>query len=140
MTFKPYPKQKSTITSKEYREEYLSNVQKKSKYKNVKQEYNGVMYDSKLEAKYAQELDFLIDAGEVEKWERQVKLGLSVHGTHVTNYYIDFKVYKPDGEIEYVEVKGYKTGVWMIKWQLLLAVFKTPDSPIEDYATLKIIK
>ncbi len=40
-----------------------------NKYGAVKQTYGDYAYDSKLEAKYAFELDILIKAGEVEKWD-----------------------------------------------------------------------
>ena len=129
-----------TITAKTYREEYLSKTRKKGKYHNVRQEYNGVIYDSKLEAKYAQELDFRIDAGQVVKWERQVKLELKVYGNHVTNYFIDFKVYNADGTIEYVECKGMKLPLWIMKWQLLLALSGTNDDPLEPGAELKVVR
>ena len=142
MTFntRPYSKEQSTMSSKAYREKYLSKDRKKGKYHNVSQMYNGHKYDSQLEAKYAQELDYRIDAGEVIKWERQVKLDLRVHGHHVTNYFIDFKVYHSDGTIEYVEVKGYQQPLWVVKWQFLLAIHGTQDSPIEPEAELTVMK
>lgn len=44
-----------------------------NKYRNIKSEYNGVVYDSKLEAKKAWELDLLLRAGEIRDLERQKK-------------------------------------------------------------------
>ena len=35
-------------------------------------DYNGAVYDSKLEAGYAQELDLRIRAKDLKSWERQV--------------------------------------------------------------------
>lgn len=98
----------------------------KNKYGATKQHYNGYSYDSKLEASYAQELDWLIKANEIERWERQFKLSLDVNGIHICNYYVDFKVYYIDGRIEYHEVKGYETDVWKMKWKLSHALY--PDN------------
>lgn len=133
----PYSKQQSTISAKTYREQYLSQTKKKNKFNAVKQIYKDKKYDSTLESKYAQDLDWRIDAGEVERWERQVKLDLTVNGVHITNYFIDFKVYYPDGSVEYVEVKGVKTAAFIIKWKLLLAL---KDEILEPGAELLIVK
>lgn len=97
-----------------------------NKYKAKKQTYNGYSYDSKLEASYAMELDLLIKAGEVDKWERQHKISIDINGVHICNYFIDFKVYFVDGRIEYHEVKGYETDVWKLKWKLSKALY--PDN------------
>jgi hypothetical protein len=51
----------------------------KSKYKAVKQSYNGYSYDSKLEANYAAQLDLLIKAKEVDRWDRQYKISIDVN-------------------------------------------------------------
>ena len=135
--FKPYPKEKSTITAKEYREQRFKYSKKKSKYNNQSVWYDGNKYDSKLECKYAQDLDYRVKINEVERWERQVKLDLKVNGIHITNYYIDFKVFYPDGGIEYVEVKGLEMRDWKLKWSLLQA---TRDEVLEPGAELLIVK
>lgn len=134
---KSYSKEQSTISAKTYREEYLSHTKKKNKYGAKKQDYNGKKYDSNLECRYAQELDFRIDAGEVKKWDRQVKLDLSVNGVHITNYFCDFRVELKDGTIQYVEVKGVLTDSFRIKWRLLLAL---KDQILESRAELIMVK
>lgn len=93
------------------------------KYKNVKQEHNGIVYHSKKEAGYAAELDLRKKAGDILEWERQVKISLDVNGFHICNYYIDFKVLHNDGTIEYVEVKGFETDEWRLKWKLFEALY-----------------
>lgn len=97
----------------------------RNKYNAVRQTYNNYNYDSKLEAKYAYELDLRIKIGEVEYWERQHKLRLNVNGIHICNYYVDFKVIFTDGRIEYHEVKGVETILWRIKWRISKALY--PD-------------
>lgn len=94
---------------------------KKSVYKN---DY----YDSGFEGNYAKELDLRLYAGEIIKWERQVKIPLIVNGYHITNYYIDFIVYYPDGTKEYVETKGLASEAWKIKWKMFEALYsELPD-------------
>lgn len=97
----------------------------RNKFNAKKSTYNGYHYDSKLEASYAIQLDWLKKAGEIKKWERQHKIDITINGIHVCNYYIDFKVYYPNGCIEYHEVKGFETDLWRIKWRLAKAMY--PD-------------
>lgn len=117
----PYPKKHSSMSAKTYREEYLSNTRKKAKYNNVKQQYNGRMYDSKLEAKFAQELDYRKEAGEIKEIIPQYKIELrGLTGQRVCRYYVDFKVINADNSVTYYEVKGAVTFLWKLKWELTL--------------------
>ena len=66
--------------------------QKLSKYKNQRSTYDGYTYQSKLEAEYAQQLDWMLKAKEIKSWRRQVPLELRVNGHLVTTYRVDFEV------------------------------------------------
>lgn len=94
-----------------------------NKYRAKKTEYNGVVYHSKLESAYAEELDWRVKAKEIKSWDRQVKLDLKINDTHITNYYIDFVIHHNDGSKEYVECKGVETPDWKIKWKIFEAIF-----------------
>lgn len=83
-------------------------VTKASKFNNKKTELNGVMFDSKKEAKYMQDLECLVTLGEVTKIERQVRIRLDVNGVHIAVYVLDFRVTYADGHVEYIDVKGYR--------------------------------
>lgn len=107
-----------------------------TKYKNVKQTYNGYSYMSKLEAQQAFELDCRLKAKEIISWERQVKIDLQAYGKHICNYYIDFVATRKDGVREYIEVKGMETDVWKIKWKMFSAKMAIEDPK----AILTIIK
>jgi len=96
-----------------------------NKFNATKQTYNGYNYDSKKEASYAEQLDWMVKAGEIKEWSRQAKIDCTVNGKHVCNYFIDFEVTLPDGRIEFHEVKGFETDVWRLKWKLSQAVY--PD-------------
>lgn len=134
---KSYPKKESTISAKTYQEQYLSNTRKKGKYNNVRQEYNGRQYDSKLEAKFAQELDYRIDLGEIKEVIPQFKIPLrGLLGNHVCNYFIDFKVINSDDSITYYEVKGMKTPLWKMKWELTIQQMEI-DEPGSELVIIK---
>jgi len=96
-----------------------------NKYHSSSTQFEGITYHSKLEAAYAQELSLRERAKDIKSWERQVKLDLKVNGVHITNYYIDFIIHHKDGHREFVEVKGFETDVWKMKWKILEATFDT---------------
>lgn len=84
--------------------------------------YNGIAYHSKKEAGYAAELDLRLKCGDIKDWHRQIKVSFEVEGMHIANYYVDFSVDHHDGSLEFVEVKGFETDVWKIKWRLFEAL------------------
>lgn len=105
--------------------------EKRAKYHNRPQTYNGITYHSSLESYYAAELDWRVKSKELVSWERQVKLDLRVNGEHITNYYMDFVELYPDGHRQFTECKGLEMEVWKMKWRILEATFedfkKHPD-------------
>ncbi len=83
---------------------------------------------SKKEAGAARDLDLMIKAKEIKSWERQVRIPLDVNGYHICNYIIDFVVEHNDGTKEYLEIKGFETEVWRLKWKLFEALYgKKPN-------------
>lgn len=98
-----------------------------SKYKSQSCNYNGILYHSKFEAGYAGELDLRKKANDIKDWERQVKISLDVNGFHIANYYVDFLIHHNDGLKEYVEVKGFETDTWKLKWKLFEALYSGGD-------------
>lgn len=96
-----------------------------NKYHAKSTQYNGITYHSKFEAAYAEALDLSLKKGDIDGWDRQVRLDLSVNGQHITNYYIDFIIFHNDGSREYVECKGFQTPEWLLKWRIFEAIFDT---------------
>lgn len=85
----------------------------------TKQTYRGRSYHSRAEANYAMYLDQRVKDGEIKSVEPQKKIELfGENGTRICNYYIDFVVEHLDGKTEYIEVKGFVTGIWKLKWKL----------------------
>ena len=107
-----------------------------NKYHSKTQTVGGVTYHSKLEAAYAEELILRQKAGDIKSWERQVKLDLRVNGTHITNYFIDFIITHNDDRREFLEVKGFETEVWRMKWKILEATFDDHKTGPDDSLTV----
>jgi len=107
-----------------------------NKYKAEKQTFGGRSYHSKKEADYAVQLAWRKKAGEIKEVIPQYKLDIRVNGKHITNYYIDFKVILSDNTIELIEVKGFETDIWRLKWKLTEALL----DEIEPGAKLVLIK
>lgn len=112
-------------------EEYLRKRQggkvfapQKNKYNNKKTIVDGIAFDSKMEARYYQNLKLLQEAGEITAIELQPKFELlptfTKNGvTHrAITYTADFKVMHNDGRVEIVDVKGHETQVFRIKRKL----------------------
>lgn len=98
--------------------------------------YNGEWYQSKLEMKYAQELDFRKAAGEVLEWKRQHKIEIRVNSVKICNYFIDFVVTLKDGSKQYAEVKGMEQELWRLKWKLCMAM-KDQIEPGAEWIVIK---
>jgi hypothetical protein len=98
---------------------------RKSKLGNRKTPYNNILYDSKLEAEYAKLLDLRLKGQDLKSWDRQIGFPLIVNKKLIATYKIDFQVTNNDGSIEYIEVKGYQTKDWRLKWKLVQALY--PD-------------
>jgi hypothetical protein len=98
-----------------------------NKYKNKWTEYNGVKYQSQKEALYAQELDLLLKAKKIVSWNRQIKMPIEIDGVHICNYVCDFEVLHPDGKVEYIDVKGMRSGapyqLFKLKKKLVEAIY-----------------
>lgn len=90
--------------------------------------YNGSQFDSKFEARHAQDLDLMVKAGEIKSYEKQKTIDLVVNGYVVCTYRIDFIVYHNDGITEYQELKGRASREWVNKWKLFEALYSDlPD-------------
>ncbi len=95
-----------------------------NKYKAIRQTYNGVNYDSKLEASRAYELDMLVKAGQIKGYERQYKVELYYYDAKGQRYNskswkIDFRVENNDGSFTLEEVKGLELPDFKFKRELL---------------------
>jgi hypothetical protein len=102
-----------------------------SKYGNRRTEFNGKQYDSKYEARIAQELDLRMKAGEFTQIDAQYRIKLYVYlpdgsKADIFTYICDFRCHKPDGSYLLVEAKGKVTETYRIKRKILDLVW-LPD-------------
>lgn len=102
-----------------------------SKYHNIKSIYNGVVYDSRKEAKRAYELYILQRAGHVQNVQRQVTFELqpayiTADGRKIQaiKYKADF-VYETEGQKIVEDVKGMRTDTYKLKRKMF--EYKYPE-------------
>lgn len=110
-----------------------------SKYKARRTEYDGIVYDSMLEAQVAERLDTLMSDRQsihIVFWQRQIPYELIPrHGKdRAVVYKADFWVLVIDGDndddegkVLIIEVKGYETAVWNLKRKLFLHLYPEAD-------------
>lgn len=101
------------------------------KYGNKITEVDGIAFDSTKEADYYANLKWLQCTGAVKSIELQPEFVLQpayeVAGKKIRPiiYRADFKVTEADGHIYYVDTKGMRTQVYLLKKKMLL--YKYPD-------------
>jgi len=110
-----------------------------NKYKAKRQTFGGRSYHSKKEAQYAEQLELRKLAGEIKHIKPQHKLPLYVNGKLITNYYIDFKTTLTDDTYELIEVKGFATDLWKVKWKLTEALLYSGQIEGEDPDKTKLV-
>lgn len=93
-----------------------------NKYHNKKTEVDGILFDSKREARRYQELRLLEKAGEIQDLLLQPSFDLIVQGGKVIGkYYADFK-YRMGTKVVIEDAKGAKTDVYRLKKKIVEAV------------------
>lgn len=101
------------------------------KYGNKITEVDGIAFDSTKEADYYANLKWLQCTGAVKSIELQPEFVLQpayeIAGKRIRPiiYRADFKVTEADGHIYYVDTKGMRTQVYLLKKKMLL--YKYPD-------------
>lgn len=100
----------------------MPTLAKQSKYKNVKTEVDGVVYDSAREAKRHGELQLMERVGQISNLRRQVSYELKVGGVLVAKYIADH-VYDEGGAEVVEDSKGIRTRDYAIKRKLMKALY-----------------
>lgn len=106
---------------------YSKEFQNRNKFKAVKQKIDGYTFDSKKEASYYTQLQWRLKAGEIKEIIKQKSLQLYCNDKPICKYLIDFCVITSKDEIELIEVKGFETPEWKLKWKLT-------EAQLEDIA------
>ena len=92
-----------------------------SKYHAVKTICDGIVFDSKREARRWSELKLLQKARLISDLERQVKYDISVNDTFICSYRADF-TYTVGKAFVCEDSKGAKTRAYILKRKLMKAV------------------
>lgn len=92
------------------------------KYRAKKTELNGIVFDSKKEAKRYAELLLAETAGEIEDLQRQVNFSIYLGVTKICAYRPDF-TYRQNGKLIAEDVKGFQTPVFKLKAKLFRACY-----------------
>lgn len=108
-------------TIEQYRAYMDKNGGKKSKYRNVKTEVDGIVFASGHEALRYGELKMLEQAGEIDELSLQVPFRLDVDGVHICNYVADFVYRDKQGRQVVEDAKGMRTEKYQLKKKLMLA-------------------
>lgn len=86
-------------------------LKSETKYHNKPCVRDGMKFDSQAEAKYYDTLKHLKTSGTVSFFLRQCPM----HLTAGIKYVVDFIVFYSDGTVEFVDVKGVKTDMYLLK-------------------------
>jgi hypothetical protein len=93
---------------------------KPSKYRNKRTQCNdGSWHQSKKEAQYCTNLQLRQKAGDIKFFLQQVPFRLPGG----VKYLLDFLVVYPGGRIEYLDIKGYKTPMYLLKKKQVEAIY-----------------
>lgn len=94
---------------------------KKSKYKNIKITVDGILFDSKWEAKRYGILRMRQHAGEITDLKLQVAFDLAVNGISNGKYIADF-TYLENGQLVVEDAKGVMTDTFKLKKKLMKSI------------------
>ena len=89
------------------------------KFRAIRCEADGIKFPSKKERKRYLELKQLQELGEVTFFLRQVPFYLAGG----VKYVCDFQVFWSDGHVEFEDVKGMKTSVYIAKKKMVEATY-----------------
>lgn len=113
------------------------NIEKKSKYSSAKTDVGGIRFDSKKEAEFYAELKLREKAGEISHLRLQPRYLLQEAFKYdgkqyrEMEYVADFE-YIENGTTVVVDVKGFKTAVYMLKKKLFLYKYGSKVKFIEE--------
>ena len=92
-----------------------------NKYRNVKTEIDGIVFDSKREAGRYQELKMLERSKIITQLELQKTFELRVNGVLICKYRADFAYLDQQGREVIEDAKGVRTRDYLLKSKLMIA-------------------
>jgi hypothetical protein len=116
-------KRKESISIKEYKKHSINGTIRK--YKNIKIEIDGILFDSKKEGKTYQELKLEEKAGIIERLRWGIKYSIDVNGVYIGYYKADFDYYRNNVLVIH-DVKSEitrKNSTYRLKKKLIKAIY-----------------
>ena len=97
----------------------------KSKFRNIRVEYDGIKFDSKRECAYYQELKLLEAAGDISQLRVHPKdFNITINNKRICRYEPDFIFYdNKQGRFRIQDVKGVVTALFKLKKKLVEATY-----------------
>ena len=92
-----------------------------NKYRNIKTEVDGIVFDSKAEARRYAELNLLEKANEISDLRLQYPFECKINEKKICTYRADFDYYEGDQWV-IEDVKGFRTQVFRLKKKLVEAL------------------
>jgi len=83
-------------------------------------ETDGIKFSSKKEAAYYQKLQMLKQSGQILFFLRQVPF----HLPGGVRYVVDFAIFWADGDVEFIDVKGFKTPEYIAKKKMVEDLYR----------------
>ena len=97
-------------------------IKKRSKYNNVKVEFDNILFDSQKECNVYIALRMRLVAGEITDLKLQIPYELNEGGSHSYKYFSDF-TYLEKGILVVADAKGFRTAVYKKKKRLMQKVY-----------------
>lgn len=107
--------------------EYRKQKRKRPKYGNKKVKLDGHTFDSRMEARYYEQLKWLLQAKQIKDFKLQPRFTLleafekDGEKHRKIEYIADFEIHNLDGSVEIVDVKGHETKEFLLKKKLFHA-------------------
>lgn len=106
------------MSIEEYRA-HITGKKKRHKYNATPRVVDCIRFDSTAEGEYYKLLKLRVQAGDVCYFLRQVPINLPGN----VQLRVDFMVVYPDGQIQFVDVKGVVTQAWRAKQRIVEAIY-----------------
>lgn len=90
-------------------------INKEQKYHSKSIKVDDIRFDSKKEAKYYTQLKLAQQSGELLYFLRQVPIDI----TAGVKYRVDFLEFWKNGDVKYVDIKGFRTKEYLLKKKLV---------------------
>ena len=98
-------------------------MRRRNKYNASKVRFDGYVFDSKREAEYYSELKLRERAGEISNINVHPSFPIEIMGRPICKVVLDFVYTDKNGDDRYIDVKGMKTAISILKKKMCEAQY-----------------